>query len=268
MWPGCGYLIFIYVKHGVSLMVIDSVFLVALQSCTLLGLIHGINPCGHSWLILAPFVVGEKQGARVTLLTLAFIGGTTSASLALGATLGGLSMMIPPSWLAAVDRGTALIIALIGTVLLIQPSLLHHHDHAHGQGGEAAESEHDRHDHTSCGCPGHNPGPFGYPRLVGRKTAGALFTIGFINMIVPCPTLAVMYKYALESGSHIKSIAVFFIYAIATGVAVGAVIFCIYRVNRLVTSLGGEHVEKITMRAVGGITLFYGLYSLFGLSRV
>lgn len=246
-------------------MPIESVFLVALQSCALLGIVHGINPCGHSWLVLAPFVVGEKKGARVAVLTFAFIGGTTSACLVLGATLGGISMLIPPSWLIAVDTGTALIIALIGVVLLVKPSLLHHHDDAHCH--EVAEPDHHAHGHKSCGCSGHNHGPSVHRGWFGRKTAGALFAVGFINMIVPCPTLAVMYKYALESGNHIKSIAVFFIYAIATGVAVGAVIFCIYRVNRLVTSLGGEHVEKITLRVAGGITLFFGLYSLFGLYR-
>ena len=227
----------------------DSIFLVALQSCALLGIVHGINPCGHSWLVLAPFVVGEKKGTRVTVLTLAFVGGTTTACLALGATLGGVSTMIPASWLTVVDTATALIIVGIGAVLVIKPALLHHHDHHHS--------------HDDCGCGSHDHGASARNGWLGRKTAGALFTIGFVNMIVPCPTVAVMYKYALESGSHIKSIAVFFIYAIATGVAVGAVIFCIYRVNRLVTSLGGEHVERITMRVAGLITLFFGLYSLF-----
>ncbi len=31
----------------------ESLFLIALQSSLFLGLIHGINPCGHSWIVLA-----------------------------------------------------------------------------------------------------------------------------------------------------------------------------------------------------------------------
>jgi nickel/cobalt exporter len=35
-------------------------FFVALQASTILGLLHGISPCGHSWPILAPFCITAK----------------------------------------------------------------------------------------------------------------------------------------------------------------------------------------------------------------
>ena len=61
-------------------MEMETLFLAALQSSFVLGLIHGVNPCGHSWLVLAPFVTGEKRGGRVALLTAAFVGGTAVAT--------------------------------------------------------------------------------------------------------------------------------------------------------------------------------------------
>lgn len=68
------------------------------------------------------------------------------------------------------------------------------------------------------------PAPRSFDRCRTPRQA-ALFTVGFVHMIVPCPNLATIYKYTLESRSDIKSIAVFFIYAIATSVAVVAIIF-------------------------------------------
>jgi nickel/cobalt exporter len=35
-------------------------FIVALQTSVVLGLLHGLSPCEHSWPILAPFAVGSK----------------------------------------------------------------------------------------------------------------------------------------------------------------------------------------------------------------
>ena len=88
-------------------MLFDSVFLVALQSALVLGFIHGINPCGHSWLVLAPFVYGEKNGKRVFSLTSGFIFGTTLACLAIGISLGSISLALPDSVRSFVDIGTA-----------------------------------------------------------------------------------------------------------------------------------------------------------------
>ena len=36
----------------------DHLFWLPPQSSFALGLIHGINPCGRSWLVPAPFVAG------------------------------------------------------------------------------------------------------------------------------------------------------------------------------------------------------------------
>ena len=69
-------------------MEVETLLVAAIQSSFMLGLIHGINPCGHSWLVLAPFVSAEKNGQKVTLLTVSFLAGTALACLLLGASLG------------------------------------------------------------------------------------------------------------------------------------------------------------------------------------
>ena len=75
-----------------------AIFQAAIQSSFLLGLLHGINPCGHSWLVLAPFVAGEQKGGLVALLTIMFLAGTGLACLVLGATLGAVSQLFPASF--------------------------------------------------------------------------------------------------------------------------------------------------------------------------
>ena len=94
-----------------------------------------------------------------------------------------------------------------------------------------------------------------------------LFGIGFINMIVPCPTAAVMYGYALNSGSTSNATLVFGIYALSTAIAVGAVIYLIFKVTSMATSLQKDWVEPFIMRLAGLIIVVfsgYGLYSLMG----
>lgn len=81
----------------------DAMFWVALQSSLFLGIIHGINPCGHSWLVIAPFVVGDSNGKRAFTLTSSFLAGTALACLFIGLTLGAVSMSLPPSAIKVVS---------------------------------------------------------------------------------------------------------------------------------------------------------------------
>ena len=88
-------------------MEVEVLLVAAIQSSFLLGLIHGVNPCGHSWLVLAPFVVGEKRGRTIALLTSAFLAGTALACLVLGVSLGSISSLIPPAATTWVEVGTS-----------------------------------------------------------------------------------------------------------------------------------------------------------------
>lgn len=252
-------------------MILDNLFWIAFQSSFILGLVHGVNPCGHSWLVLAPFVVGTKDGRKVSFLTITFLLGTTVACLILGVTLGAISQTIPPGFQFWVDIGTAAILIALGAVLVIKPHLLHHHDHdhdhdhkhEHGQDhnhGHDHACSHHHHHGESCCCP------------TSLTTAGlskkqtmtgtALFGIGFVNMIIPCPTVAIMYSYALDSGSYLNATAVFGIYALGTSLAVGAVIYAIHKVTTLLKTLCQDWIEGAIMRTAGVMTIFFGAYAL------
>ncbi|QJB54985.1 sulfite exporter TauE/SafE family protein [Pseudodesulfovibrio sp. zrk46] len=265
----------------------DSLFFVALQSSLFLGLIHGVNPCGHSWVVLAPFVAGDKSGKRVFTLTTAFIIGTTLGCLAIGLLLGTVSASLPDSIRYITDLITAGIIIILGAILLWRPHLLHNHDH--GECGCSGHHDHD-HDHTCCdhdhghehhehdhdhSCCDHDHAhhhddhhhDHGHshhtPLSAKRSTVWGLATLGFVNMIVPCPTVAIMYSYALESANTIQAVSVFASYAVGTAIALAGVIFAIYKVTGLIRKLQKPWIEPAIMRTVGVMTVMFGFYTLY-----
>jgi len=253
----------------------ESLFIAALQSSFLLGLIHGVNPCGHSWLVLAPFVAGEKQGRKVAGLTSAFLIGTGLACLALGATLGAVSMLLPPRATYWVEITTSMLLMLVGLVLLYDPHILHshshdghdHHDHNHD-----CHHDHDHnharpitppaHQHHGCSCT--RTDKENHRSYTNRKwLAASLFAIGFVNMVIPCPTAAVMYGYALHSGSTMTATLVFGSYALSTAIAVGLVIYLIFKVTTMAGRLQKEWVEPLIMRSAGLIILLFSSYGIY-----
>jgi nickel/cobalt transporter (NicO) family protein len=201
---------------------LDSLFWVAFQSSLLLGLVHGVNPCGHSWLVLAPFVVGEKRGGKAAFLIFCFVTGTTVACLLLGLTLGAVSTVVPEFLAGWVKIGTSVLLLALGTVLVFIPVLIHSHheeDHGHDHSYELQRvQKHERHQRADQ----HHSHSHASPASAGQKLTGlAMFGIDFVNMVIPCPTVAIMYGYALNSGSAWKATAIFGVYAAGTAVAVG-----------------------------------------------
>ena len=91
----------------------------------------------------------------------------------------------------------------------------------------------------------------------------ALFGIGFVNMVIPCPTAAVMYGYALNAGSTLTATLVFGTYAISTAIAVGGVIFVIFKATNMANSLQKEWVEPLIMRLAGGVIIIFSVYGLY-----
>lgn len=246
-----------------------SVFAVALQSSFLIGLIHGINPCGHSWLMLAPFVSGERRAARVAWLTFMFLAGTSLACIALGLSLGSISGWIPAGYQGYVDWVVNGIIVVLGLILMIRPEILHHHDHDHEHGHchapghdhghddhHHAHGDHDHHDHGH----GHHHG--GLASRIKKATGPAMFGIGFVNMIVPCPTAAIMFKYSIESGDPATSAMVFGSYAVGTAVSVGLVIAGLYKAANWMRGLEKPWLESAIMRTAGLLIVIVGVYSL------
>jgi len=180
---------------------------------------------------------------------MSFLAGTTLACLLLGATLGAISVAIPPAISEWVEYITSGILIILGVIMVVKPHILHHH-------------EHDHHDHSHDH---HGKCPTDRKPIMSRKrtTGTTLFGIGFVNMIIPCPTVAIMYSFALESGSYVKSTIVFAIYAFSTCLAVGAVIYGIYRITSLVRTLSQDWIEGAIMRAIGALTVFFGAYSIY-----
>lgn len=231
----------------------DQLFMISVQSSFVLGLVHGVNPCGHSWLVLAPFVSGTKKAGRVTFLTLSFLAGTTLGCLALGATLGAISVAIPANFGSWIETITSVVLILLGITMIAKPHLLHHHDH------KVDHDNHHAHEHGPCSCSTVKTGALKHQKTTG----GALFGIGFINMIIPCPTVAIMYGFALESGSYAKATTVFAVYAFSTSLAVGAVIYGIFRLTSLLRTLSQDWIETAIMRTIGAMTVFFGAYALY-----
>lgn len=248
----------------------ETILFAAIQSSFLLGLLHGVNPCGHSWLVLAPFVSGEKNGAKVALLTCSFVSGTALACLALGASIGAISKFVPLYMGTWLEIGTSVILIILGLLLMYNPHLLHNHehdvhqDHCHEHGEE--------HDHHECKSNSHihdNHDNRGFRSKLQKLTRNskllpfALFGIGFVNMIVPCPTAAIMYGYALNAGNALTATLVFGTYAISTAIAVGGVIFLIFKATTMVNSLQKEWIEPLVMRLSGLVIVLFSVYGIY-----
>ena len=72
-----------------------------------------------------------------------------------------------------------------------------------------------------------------------------------------------MYGYGLNSGSTLAATIVFGTYAVSTAIAVGAVIYLIFRVTSLAGSLQKDWVEPLIMRAAGAIIVLFSGYGLY-----
>ena len=241
-------------------MEIETLVLAAVQSSFMLGLLHGVNPCGHSWLVLAPFVTGERSGKRVCSLTIMFLAGTGIACIVLGTTLGAISSIIPAYMESWVEATTSIILIGTGLLLLYDPHILHHHDeHDHDH-----SHNHNEHCHHET-CQGKEDSR--YPFLLKNFTQNrkilpiALFIIGFVNMIIPCPTAAVMYGYALRSDNVLTATLVFASYAVATALSVGIIIYLIFRAKSL-AGIQKEWLEPVIMRFAGIVVILFSAYSL------
>ncbi|MBW1823152.1 MAG: sulfite exporter TauE/SafE family protein, partial [Deltaproteobacteria bacterium] len=157
-------------------------FIVALQASIMLGLLHGISPCGHSWPILAPFCITAKGMKKCINVWFFFCLGTTIACAFLGVIFGALGSIIPHTWDIYFGMGTAGILVILGIVVIFKPHWLHFED----------EEE----EEVLKGALNSTEQALKFTTSKKRFKHGiywGMFTLGFINMIIPCPTAAVMY---------------------------------------------------------------------------
>ena len=219
-------------------------FVVALQASIMLGLLHGISPCGHSWPILAPFCITAKGMRKCINVWFFFCLGTTVACLLLGVVFGALGSFVPPSWDIYFGIGTAGILVLLGIVLIFRPHWLHFEDEEEEEVLKEvldSESTEKALQFTT------NKRKFKHGIYWG------MFSIGFVNMIIPCPTAGVMYTYALVSKSITVGTTIFLAYALATSVVLLVITYSLGKATLFFKKLGQEKYEVLLTRVSGAL---------------
>jgi len=219
----------------------------------LLGLLHGLSPCEHSWPILAPFAITAKTMKKLFYICLMFCSGTTVACVLLGIAFGTLGNFIPMRWSAYMGAATAGVLIILGIILIFKPTWLHF-DHEH------EEDDHD-HGHTHGRAKASNSGPvLNSKRKFKHGIYWGMFSLSFINMIIPCPTTVPMYTLALEAGSIYASMMIFLAYAIATTIILLIMTYFIGKASQFVKKFNQEKYEILLTRISGILIAAFGFY--------
>jgi nickel/cobalt exporter len=224
-------------------------FIVALQASIMLGLLHGISPCGHSWPILAPFCITAKGMKKCINVWFFFCLGTTVACLFLGVILGALGSIIPRTWDIYFGMATAGILVILGMVVIFKPHWLHFED----------EEE----EEVLKGALNNTEQALKFTTSKKRFKHGiywGMFSLGFINMIIPCPTAAVMYTYALVAKSIPVGTTIFLAYALTTSLVLLIITYFLGKATLFFKKLGQEKYEVLITRISGAFIAAFGIY--------
>ena len=226
-------------------------FIVALQASIMLGLLHGISPCGHSWPMLAPFCITAKSMRKCINVWFFFCLGTTIACMVLGVIFGMLGSFIPPSWDIYFGVGTACILVVLGVVVIFKPHWLHFEDEEEEEVlKKSLDSAEQALQFTTN------------KRRFKHGIYWGMFSIGFINMIIPCPTAAVMYTYALVAKSVPVGTTIFLAYALTTSLVLLIVTYSLGKATLFFKKLGQEKYEVLITRISGVFIAGFGLYMI------
>jgi len=226
-------------------------FIVALQASIVLGLLHGISPCGHSWPMLAPFCITAKSMRKCINVWFFFCLGTTVACLVLGVIFGMLGSFIPPSWDIYFGIGTACILVVLGVVIIFKPHWLHFEDEEEEEAlKKSLDSTEQALQFTTN------------KRRFKHGIYWGMFSIGFINMIIPCPTAAVMYTYALVAKSVPVGTTIFLAYALATSLVLLIITYSLGKATLFFKKLGQEKYEVLITRISGAFIAGFGVYMI------
>ena len=219
----------------------------------LLGLLHGLSPCEHSWPILAPFAITAKTMKKLFYISLMFCAGTTVACILLGFAFGIIGDFIPMNWSAYTGAATSCILIILGAILIFKPTWLHFE--------QEHEDEDHNHDHGHSHGHTHNPNPIvNSKKRFEHGIYWGMFSIGFINMILPCPATIPMYTLALEAGSIFFSVLIFLAYAIATTIVLLIMTYSIGKASQFVKKFNQEKYEILLTRISGILIAAFGFY--------
>jgi len=184
---------------------------------------------------------------RIMRIGTVFCLGIAAACIVLGAVLGTLGSIIPTSLSIYMGAATSAILILLGLILLFKPTLLHFHDEEH-------DHDHEHHDTFSAQKEQLKKTKFKHGIYWG------MFSLGFVNMIVPCPISAVMYTYALIARSFWYGTAIFFAYAVATTIVLMFMAFLLVKASQLMKRFGSEKNEILITRISGALIAAFGVY--------
>jgi len=231
-------------------------FFVAIQASIALGLLHGISPCGHSWPILAPFCLTASDMKRCLKVWFFFCLGTTASCVVLGVVFGALGSIVPPSWDVYFGIGTAGILVVLGILVIFRPHWLHFEDEEQEAilKGSLSSAEDALRFTTSR-------------KKFRHGIYWGMFSIGFFNMIIPCPTAGVMYTYALVAKSIPVGTAIFLAYALATALVLLVITYFLGRATLFFKELSQEKYEVLITRISGALIAGFGVYMVFVESR-
>ncbi len=234
-------------------------FFVALQASVMLGFLHGISPCGHSWPILAPFCISSKSLKKALTICTFFCLGSIIACVFLGALLGLVGNVVPEAWDTYFGIVTAIILMILGLTMIVKPELLHFED----------EKEHDMEERAKLALSGHaEEAEKESSKKFKHGVQWGMFSIGFVNMILPCPTASIMYSYALISKSVFTGTIIFLAYALSTSVVLFVISYLIGKATGFFKNLSDEKYEVMINRISGLLIIAFGIYMVFSESNL
>ena len=147
------------------------------------GVLHGLTPHGHSWLVLLPFALGGSIARGMLRMSLAYSLGIIITAAATGALLGLLSSYIPAAWHVGIELAIGVLLLVVGLSFLLKPLSIHHAiDHICSEACASGEEK----------------------ALVRTGTSGAMFMLGVMSMLIPCPTIMPVYSLLAVTHSALK----------------------------------------------------------------
>jgi len=206
------------------------------------GVLHGLTPHGHSWLVLLPFALGGITRRGMLRMSLVYSLGMIVAAAGTGALLGLIFSIIPGSWHHVFEVGVGVLLVMMGLIFLLRPLSVHHAiDHICGEECQSGEEK----------------------ALLRSGTAGAMFMLGVMSMIIPCPTNIWVYMLPAVTQSPLKGTLIFTIYAIFTALAINLVAVSMVHARGLVAKLDQSGYRLLILRLSGILVLGIGLWWLW-----
>lgn len=192
---------------------------------------------------MVPLALGGIKTRAMYRLALVYSLGMLVTAAATGALLGLIFTQIPEGWHQGIEimLGSALLV--MGIAFMLRPLSVHHAiDHICSEECQSGEEK----------------------ALLRSGTSGAMFVLGAMSMLIPCPTNAWFYIAAPTlSRSPLTGALVFSVYALFTGVAVTVVAVAMVRARGLIEALERRGFRMLILRLSGIIVLAMGGWMLW-----